>query len=413
MDMFDIFSPPVLTISQVVRHLRGILEQDPILQDVWVRGEVSNFSRPASGHLYFTLKDSEASLRCVMWKAQALRLRFAPRDGMQVEAHGSMNVYEVGGQVQLYIDTMRPAGEGALFQEFLRLKAKLEEEGLFDLTHKRSIPELPKTIGVVTSATGAAVQDILNTLARRLPLAKVILAPTAVQGVDAPSGIVAAIQRLNAQIHPDVILVARGGGSIEDLWAFNDELVARAIFNSQAPVISGVGHETDFTIADFVADLRAPTPTAAAELATPITLLDLQLDLEAQQRVLSDLMTDQLDRLGRELERSSTQLMRLSPVMQVNNYRQRLDETAERQARAFTALMHAHHLRLESLSSRLVALNPQAVLNRGYAIITRAVDGSVVSQVGQVAPGEGVHLQVRDGLLGAQITETKQERQDA
>ncbi len=413
MDSFDFFAPPILSISQLVRRLRELLEEDEILQDVWVRGEISNFSRPASGHLYFTLKDSEAAMRCVMWKAQTLRLHFSPHDGMAVEAHGSMNVYEVGGQVQLYIDSMRPAGEGALYQEFLRLKALLEAEGLFDEAHKRSIPELPKTIGVVTSATGAAIQDILNTLSRRLPLASVFLTPTPVQGVEAPDGIVAAIQLLNREVTPDVILVVRGGGSMEDLWAFNDEKVARAIYASHAPVISGVGHETDFTIADFVADLRAPTPTAAAELATPYTVLDLAADLQELSRQLSDLVEEHIAVLQDGLVNSAVQLKRLSPQMQIYRYRQRLDEYSMRNDRAFASQQHTQRLRLESFAGRLEALNPQAVLNRGYAIITRAADNSVISRVAQGNPGDQVKLQVRDGLLNAQITTNEQETHHA
>ncbi|MCJ7695056.1 MAG: exodeoxyribonuclease VII large subunit, partial [Anaerolineaceae bacterium] len=262
MDSFNFSNPTILSISQLTRYLRELLESDEILQDIWVRGEVSNFSQPRSGHIYFTLKDNEASIKCVMWKGQAMRLRFEMRDGLALEAHGSMSVYEAGGQVQLYIDLMRPAGEGLLYQEFLRVKASLEAEGLFDPEHKRPIPKLPKRIGIVTSSTGAALQDILNTLSRRYPLAQVFLAATQVQGAEAPTGIVAALALVNKLANPDVIIIGRGGGSIEDLWAFNSEDVARAIYNSKAPVISGVGHETDFTIADFVADLRAPTPTA-------------------------------------------------------------------------------------------------------------------------------------------------------
>ncbi|MEJ2759898.1 MAG: exodeoxyribonuclease VII large subunit, partial [Anaerolineales bacterium] len=239
------------------------------MQDIWIRGEISNLSLPKSGHMYFTLKDAQASIRCVMWRSQVSRLLNLPQEGEAVEVHGSVSVYEAGGQYQLYADQIRPAGEGQLYQEFLKLKNKLEAEGLFDPDRKRPIPAAPKVVGVVTSPTGAAIRDMLNTLRRRYPLTAVVLAPASVQGESAPAEVAAAILRLNEYAHPDVILVGRGGGSIEDLWAFNSELVARAIAASPAPVISGVGHETDFTIADFVADLRAPTPTAAAELASP------------------------------------------------------------------------------------------------------------------------------------------------
>lgn len=404
MDSLSFHSPAIFTIGALLRYLRELLETDEVLQDIWVRGEVSNFSQPRSGHLYFTLKDSEAQMRCVMWKNMALRLGFAPRDGMAVEAHGSMSVYEAGGSVQLYIDMLRPAGEGALYQEFLRLKARLEAEGLFDPDHKRPIPASPKVIGVVTSATGAALQDIRNTIARRLPLAKLVLAPTAVQGIDAPSGIVAAIQRLNQRVRPDLIIVGRGGGSIEDLWAFNDEQVARAIYASQAPVISGVGHETDFTITDFVADLRAPTPTAAAELATAYSMSDMLLDLQAYERQLTDELEAILGERKRALEQFAMQLRRYAPQTQIFNLRQRLDELVLRYERAPQVYLQAQKVMLSGLSSRLESLNPQAVLQRGYAIITRQADGRLVSRVGDVQAGEGVRLQVSDGSLAAEIT---------
>ena len=283
-----LFSSIHLTVSQLTFRIRKLLEGDLEMQDVWVEGEISNLSRPASGHIYFTLKDKNASLKCMMWKPDAARLRVNLQDGMAVEAHGRITVYEPQGTYQLAVNLIQPKGEGALYQEFLRLKAMLESEGLFDAESKRPIPELPRVIGIVTSGTGAALRDMLNTLRRRQPLAKVILAPAPVQGVDAPPALVKAIQSLNHLI-PDVILLARGGGSIEDLWAFNDERVVRAVADSKAPVICGVGHETDFTLCDFAADLRAPTPTAAAELATPITILDLSSDLLSARARITDL----------------------------------------------------------------------------------------------------------------------------
>ena len=409
MEPFSFFETPLLSIGQLVRHLRDLLEQDEILQDVWVKGEISNFTRATSGHLYFTLKDSEAGMRCVMWKAQALRLRFDLRDGMAVEAHGSLNVYEANGQVQLYIDSMRPAGEGQLYQEFLRLKAKLEAEGLFDPEHKRPIPEYPRTIGVVTSSTGAALQDILNTLTRRYPLTQVVLAPTTVQGVDAPAGIISSINRLNLHVHPDVIIVARGGGSIEDLWGFNSEDVARAIYTSEAPVISGVGHETDFTIADFVADLRAPTPTAAAELATPITITDMAATLEKDASELDDLMQEVLRNGRQNLDALTSQAKRLSPTMQINMRRQKLDENSMRYERAGQTWLKTQKLKLEAYQGHLASLDPTAVLGRGYAIVTREVDGKVVSLVEQVNKEENVQIRVRNGTIRSTVVATLQE----
>jgi len=320
-EQYTLFQPKnILSVSQLTNYLRQLLESDEILQDIWVQGEISNFSQPSSGHLYFTLKDSGAAIRCVMWRNTADRLNFSPRDGMAVEVHGSMSVYEVSGQVQLYLDTMRPAGEGALYQEYLRLKAKLEAEGLFDPERKRPIPQMPKVIGIVTSPTGAALQDMLNTIQRRFPIASVVLAPTAVQGNEAPPGIVNALERINQESNLDVILLGRGGGSIEDLWAFNDERVVRAVAASAVPVISGVGHETDFTLTDFAADFRAPTPTAAAEIATPdrIELLGIIAEFINQHTIL---MSEKISDLRWEHGQLQNNLKRLSPAHQIDTYR--------------------------------------------------------------------------------------------
>ena len=275
-----------LTVTDLTRYLRQVLESDPVLQDVWVNGEISNLSRPSSGHIYFTLKDAGAALKCVIWRSTMLKLRIDLQSGMAVEAHGQVSLYERDGAYQLYVDAVRPAGEGRLYQEFMRLKARLEAEGLFDEERKRSLPERPRRIGIVTSPTGAALQDMLNTLQRRYPLAEVLVAGAAVQGVEAPPEIVRGIRALNRLPGVDVILVARGGGSLEDLWAFNDERVVRAIVASRVPVVSGVGHETDFTLADFAADRRAPTPTGAAVMVTP-DVADLKITLNRQQERLN------------------------------------------------------------------------------------------------------------------------------
>jgi exodeoxyribonuclease VII large subunit len=265
-----------------------------------------------------------------MWRNDAARLKFAPSDGQSVEAHGGLSVYEAGGQYQLYTDILRPVGEGELYAEFLRLKALLEAEGLFDPERKRSIPERPRRIGIVTSPTGAALRDILNTLSRRYPMAEAILAATPVQGSEAPSAIVAALQALNTKVKPDVILLARGGGSMEDLWAFNDERVVRAVAASNAPVISGVGHETDFTLVDFAADLRTPTPTAAAEMATPITMVDLQADLIQMEQYLSNEMQTSCQQRRERLGWVEGRLRLTSPVRRLQSEIQRLDETNRR-----------------------------------------------------------------------------------
>ncbi len=413
MEGFDFFQPIIFTVTALNAYLRELLETDEVLQDLWVRGEISNFSQPRSGHLYFTLKDSESAMRCVMWKLSAMRLRFTPTDGMLVEAHGAMSIYPAQGQVQLYVDALRPAGEGAHYQEFLRLRAQLEAEGLFDPSHKRALPRLPKHIGVVTSATGAALHDILQTLTRRLPTLRVTVAPTPVQGVEAPAGIIAALKRLNSLPDLDLIILARGGGSIEDLWAFNDEGVARAIFASRYPVISGVGHETDFTIADFVADLRAPTPTGAAELATPITKEELRAALQSAEAQLAELINRQLEDLKQALQLAQSELRRTSPRLRILNNIQRLDELQGRLERAIQQQLQRKQNYLANAGDRLASLNPQAVLKRGYAIITDQATGQIISHTRQAVPWQPVWLQVQDGSIPAQITPpTKENKKD-
>ena len=397
-------TPPTWSVTDLTRYLRDLLESDFNLQDVWVSGEVSNVSTPRSGHLYFTLKDANASLRCVMWKSQVARLRFLPRDGEAIEAHGKISVYEQGGQYQLYADTLRQTGEGALYQEFLRLKAKLEAEGLFEEGRKRPIPAWPRCIGIVTSPTGAALQDMLNTLRRRYPLADVILAPTAVQGADAPAGIVAGVVALNRHSPPpDVILVARGGGSIEDLWAFNDEYVARAIAGSRIPVITGVGHETDFTIADFAADLRAPTPTAAAELATP-DQADLRHTLAEMRSALARSLQTALQNRRWTLSDLQHRLRRHSPQTRIQNHRQRLDEWLRRAGTGLAHRLSMERARLEGTALRLEALSPLAVLERGYAVVSRP-DGEVVRSVSQVKTGDALDVRVSDGAFGVRVND--------
>lgn len=399
------FSGPISwSVAELTRYVRDLLEGDAALQDVWVAGEVSNYTRASSGHIYFTLKDAAASLRCVMWRNTALRQRYLPREGEAIEAHGAIGVYEPGGQYQLYVDAMRPAGEGALYQEFLRLKARLEAEGLFDPQRKRAAPRWPRRIGIVTSPTGAALRDMLNTLRRRYPLVEVVLAPSPVQGSDAPARLVQALQDLQRVAQPDVILVARGGGSIEDLWAFNDEQLARAIAASSVPVICGVGHETDFTIADFAADLRAATPTAAAELATP--------DREELQQSLVEL-SNTLARLGQAMlvqrrwavDGLINRLKLHSPLRRIQNDRQRLDDFLRRAALQTRHALLLQRTRLSGMEQRLAALNPRSVLERGYAVVSRP-DGSVLHSVLEVRSGDDLLLEMKDGKIDAQVRRT-------
>ncbi len=390
-----------VSVSDITRYLRQLMESDEVLQDVWVEGEISNLARPVSGHIYFSIKDQSASLKCVIWKSAALRIKVALQNGMAVEAHGYISVYEPAGQYQLYVDSVRPAGEGFLYQEFLRLKARLEEEGLFAPERKRSIPARPRRIGIVTSATGAALQDMLNTLRKRYPLVEVVLAPAAVQGAEAPAELVAALRALNRLGNIDVILIGRGGGSLEDLWAFNDERVVRAVAAARVPVIAGVGHETDFTLTDFAADLRAPTPTGAAVQATP-DIADLKFELLTAQNRLASALQDRLSYEQSALEMHLQRLQGVSPLRGILNDRQRLDELALRLGRGLGHSLSLRRARLTGAEERLRSLNPLAVLQRGYAVV-RGADGKVVTHVNQVAAGQDLNVRVSDGEFDTRV----------
>jgi len=400
MDLFG--QPEAYTVSDLTRYIRELFEVDYRLQDVWVQGEVSNLSRPASGHVYFSLKDAGAQIRCVMWRGVAQQQTVAVQDGDAIVAHGRVGVYEVQGNYQLYVDAIQSAGGvGDLYREFERLKARLQAEGLFDAERKRDLPALPRRVGIVTSPTGAALRDMLNVLTRRWPLLEVFLAPTLVQGDEAPPQIVAALKRLYARGDLDVIIVARGGGSIEDLWAFNDERVARAIFDAPVPVISGVGHETDFTIADFVADVRAPTPSAAAELVAP-SRDDALLTIDAYAARLNELIEDRLREARSALEMNVRAMQHLSPQSYLANARQQAEDLTESLAIAIGHRIALWRERIEGQAARLVALNPSAVLERGYAVVRHEKTGKIVHRVKQVKPGDRLAVRVSDGEFGAE-----------
>lgn len=406
MPQLPLFASQTWTVTELTRRLRRLLEGDPALQDVWVQGEISNLSRPASGHVYLTIKDGGAALKAVLWRSEAARLRnLALRDGLQVEAHGKIGVYEPGGIYQLYVDDLRPAGEGALYAEFVRLKNTLEAEGLFD-NQKRPIPAFPGRIGVVTSATGAALRDILNTLRRRMPLTEVILAASAVQGEAAPQELVTALQALNAlESPPQVILLARGGGSLEDLWAFNDERVVRAVAGSAAPVICGVGHETDFTLCDFAADLRAPTPTAAAELASTVTVDALGKTLSDAAQSLTQVMQAALENKARTLRVTSQSLQYNSPRRRLEMEKQRSDEMTRALQRAAFQTLRLKKALLTAAWQRLEALSPLAVLRRGYAVLTDS-QGNVIVNQNQVTAGSLLQGRLAEGALTLQVQST-------
>ena len=399
----------VYSVIQLTRRIKALLDEDSELCDCLVEGEVSNSTLARSGHLYFTLKDAQAELRCVMWRAQASRIR-APEQGEWVRARGYVSVYERGGAYQFYASELVTDGSGDLWRAFLALRERLRDEGLFDEAHKRPLPEWPRRIGVVTSPTGAALQDILRVLSGRFPLVEVAVAPALVQGSEAPAAICRALAACAAEDDLDLVIVARGGGSIEDLWAFNDEAVARAIYACPVPVVTGVGHETDFTIADFVADLRAPTPSAAAELAVP-DLGELRPVIAGLARALSYHMSNLLAERRSQLYSLQRALRHLGPQSQLTNYRQHFDDLV-------IALERAMDRRLEKLESRhalalarLQAVSPQATLARGYAIVRRQ-DGQLVRRVAQARPGETLQVQVSDGQFAVGVLPADGEESD-
>jgi exodeoxyribonuclease VII large subunit len=388
-------------VGELTRYIRELFELDYRLQDVAVSGEISGFVRARSGHLYFTLKDAEAQLKCVMWRTSADKLPALPRDGDAVRVRGRLSVYEAGGNYQLYAERIEMAGRGNLALAFEQLKQRLAAEGLFEADRKRPLPRFPARIGIVTSADAAALRDILNVLQRRWPLVSVLIAPTLVQGQAAPAQIVRALHWLDGRNDIDLIIVARGGGSAEDLWAFNDEAVVRAIAAADHPVISGVGHEIDFTLADFSADLRAPTPSAAAELAVP-DQAELLARVQALHRQLALLMADDLAWRQQQLALLQRTLATFTPQRRLLNNVQYLDGVIGRLERAGERLLHTRQSRLALAHARLHAISPLATLERGYAIVRRAADGAVVRKSADAPPGTPLHIQLANGTLTAE-----------
>ncbi|NPA91689.1 MAG: exodeoxyribonuclease VII large subunit [Chloroflexi bacterium] len=392
------------SVSDLTAYIKGIIQDDALLRDVWLEGEVSNFVRYSSGHCYFSLKDEYATLQCVMWRSVADTLPELPQNGQHILAHGYISVYEARGTYQLYVDFVRSAGVGNLYAQFEALKKKLAEEGLFDEARKRPIPSWPRRIGVVTSPHGAALRDIIRVIRNRFAGVEVILSPTQVQGEDAPRQIVAALEAL-VRADVDVIVVARGGGSLEDLWAFNDERVARAIARSPIPVVSGVGHETDFTIADFVADLRAPTPSAAAAAIVP-DAQELRRRVARLRERLLQLLFGHVARKRQSLETETRALRLKSPQHQIAVARQRIDDMTRAIQQSMQNRLELTRTRVQGLEARLNALNPRQVLDRGYAIVIRS-DGQVVTSVNDVAVGEHMWVQLHDGEIESWVVDVK------
>lgn len=402
-------TPKILTVSQLNFYVKSVLDNDSKLQFVFLEGEISNLTdHYSSGHIYLSLKDSKSVVKAVMFSYAAKNLKFKPENGMKVLVRGRVTAYEPSGQYQVYIEDMQPDGVGALSLQFEQLKEKLSKEGLFAPEHKNAIPAFPETIAVVTSPTGAAVRDILNILSRRYKSADVIMCPVLVQGDSASAQLTDAINTLSDTSVADVIIIGRGGGSQEDLWAFNDENLARAIYNCKTPVISAVGHETDFTICDFVSDLRAPTPSAAAELAVPDGA-ELLSELSAQRQYISSLMDKKIIDLEKSLANSSRLVSAYSPQSQVSDYSKSLNNTASRLQSISKNLIDTNIRNLSKTASKLSALNPVDVLMRGYSYVTDEYNRTI-SSVNDVRCGDNINIRVSDGTLTATVNNSIEEK---
>ena len=392
----------VYSVSELAEILRGLLED--ALPSLWVTGELSNFRNP-SGHWYFTLKDERAQIRCAMFKGKNYLIRPQPKDGDHVLVRARLGFYEGRGELQLVVEHLEPAGEGALLRSFEQLKAKLAAEGLFDDKLKRPLPEAPRGIGVITSPTGAALQDILSTLRRRYPLGAVWIYPVPVQGDNACPAIVQALKALPQRAPVDVIILARGGGSLEDLWCFNHETLARAIRACAVPVVTGIGHEIDFTIADFAADLRAPTPTGAAERVSP-NVADWREQVSQLEYGLADALRVRIEALRGDLDGQRERLDRSHPGRRLQQIHQRLDELQERLRHGLRRSLGDRRARLQSLGALIRSLGPDAVLARGYAIV-HAADGRIVRDAASLGPGDELEIALARGRVGAKVIEVK------
>ncbi len=397
-------APDAFSVSELNNYIKNVFEGDRVLSALTVKGEISNFTNHRSGHLYFSLKDAEGQIRAVMFRSHAARLKFLPESGMKVILHGSVTVYPRDGSYQIYVSSMQPDGIGALYLAYEQLKGKLAAEGLFDEEHKKAIPYIPTRIGVITSPTGAAVRDIINVTGRRFPYAKIYLYPTLVQGADAEADLIRAVDYFDRSALVDVVIIGRGGGSIEDLWAFNGEALARRIYSANVPIISAVGHETDFTICDFVSDMRAPTPSAAAEIAVP--------DTRELLHRFDALMERSVKALVRYTERARERLSRYGDVCTADNFERMIapkkDEVlfAFEKAREYAGriLTNGRH-RLAVNSEKLVAMNPLTVLSRGYAIVEK--NGKVIIDGKAVKVGDEILVRLSKGRISAVVSDVE------
>lgn len=401
--------PGALTVTQLNEYVKRLIDNTPQLGDVYVKGEISNFKNHYStGHFYFTLKDEGGQLRAVMFKSSASKMKFMPEDGMKVTVHGKISSFVRDGTYQLYADSMEPDGIGSLYIAFEQLKRKLEREGLFDASRKKPLPKIPTRVGVITSATGAAIRDMINVCGRRFPYAKLVLFPSLVQGPDAPPQLIAGLQYFNQSRSVDVIIIGRGGGSIEDLWAFNDEGVARAVAASAIPVISAVGHETDFTICDFAADKRAPTPSAAAELAVPET--------NELKRKISNIITRESDVIAHMLKLRREKLDSLAktrsmtdPMNFINDRRILTDMLSDRLLRSFGNELNAKKAEMAASAGKLNALNPLSVISRGYSAVYKE-SGELVKNINDVKIGDKVEFKTIGGAAQCTVDGIKTDK---
>ena len=396
----------IYSVSDATTLIKSVLEMN--IPPIWVEGELSSWKRATSGHLYFNLKDSSSLLPTVMWKQSALSLLFKPEDGMKVRALGKITVYEKSGKYQMIASQLQPLGIGDLYQEFERLKKRLSEEGLFDDDRKKEIPRYPFRIGVVTSAKGAVIADIINVLKRRAPHVKVILESARVQGEGAAEEIVSAIEKFNSSGEVDLLIVGRGGGSIEDLWAFNEEAVARAIAASELPIISAVGHETDYSISDFVADLRAPTPSAAAELAAP-RYDDLLENISSLERTISDLISDQLRDFERILDEYDTEYSWEQFNKMLTEEEKKISSLIEVMKLNEDHLLNIFELKANSMRKMLDSLNPLSVLERGYSIVSLERNDTIIRNANQISENDAIKVKLHVGNLTATVREISNE----
>lgn len=391
--------PEVRSVTWVNDYISGLLREEMILQDIYVSGEISNFKYHSSGHMYFSLKDEKGEIRAVVFRSYASKLLFEPKNGMKVIVHAKVNAWN--GICQLYVDAMQQEGIGSLYLQYERLKKKLYDEGLFDESHKRQLPDFPETIGIITSDTGAAIRDIIHVATRRCPTIKLVLFPSLVQGEGAPGELIRGVEYFNITDSVDVIIIGRGGGSIEDLWAFNDEALARTIYNSHIPIISAVGHEIDYTICDFVADVRAATPSAAAEIATP-DIKKLKEKISFYSRSICSDINDIIAESRRLLDSLSKSRALTVPDELTRALKERVSANAKNMISSFSAIFNQCRGDLNAISGRLGALNPLAVLSRGYGAVFDD-KGNVVKSVKELSVGEKINVKLSDGSFDANI----------